>query len=185
MRTALFCAGILAVLTCGCRPSTPTAVPGEPLTGAENNVLGGSLSDTNGGFSYRMPIGWSATTVPELKFQLAQEPMFPGYRSNIRVTRERVPMRFDLYLRDGRNALLELLEDAKVVEDSDFTTVSGLRGKRWRVHAKTGSAEVLQLFYLFPGPGDDKIVMTASCTLYQASRMVFVFDAAAKTLELR
>jgi hypothetical protein len=107
-----------------------------------------------------------------------------GYRSNIRVVRERVPLRFDQYLKDGRQALLDSVEGAQVLDESDFGTVSGLRGKRWRVHSKVGRKDVLQIFYLFPASGDDKVAMTASCTVDQEPRMVFVFDAAAKTFAL-
>jgi hypothetical protein len=95
-----------------------------------------------------------------------------------------VPLRFDQYLKDGRQALLDSVEGAQVLDESDFGTVSGLRGKRWRVHSKVGRKDVLQIFYLFPASGDDKVAMTASCTVDQEPRMVFVFDAAAKTFAL-
>jgi hypothetical protein len=185
MRSGKFLAVAVAGLMWGCSPEAPPSVGGPPLTGAENNVLGVTLSDEKAEFSYRMPAGWSATRVPELASPLAQESMPLGYRSNIQVVRERVPLRFDQYLTDGRRALLASVEGAEVLDESDFVTVSGLHGRRWRVHSKVGRKDVLQIFYLFRATGDDKVAMTASCTIDQEPRMVFVFDAAAKTFALR
>jgi hypothetical protein len=175
---------VLALVCLGCEPASTPSPPAGTLTGAEENVLGNELADAAGGFAYRMPAGWSAVRVPELDFPLAQEPQYPGYRSNIRVTREQVPTAFDLYLQQGKTSLPELLDRPVVLEDTEFTTLSGLKGRRWRVRSRLGDGEILQLFYLFPGPGDAKIAMTASCTTFQESRMVFAFDAAAKTLRL-
>ena len=174
-----------ALVCLGCEPASVPPSPAVVLTGAEENVLGDELADASGGFAYRMPAGWSAAKVPELAYPLAQEPKYPGYRSNIRVTREKIPTAFELYLVQGKTALPELLNQPVVLEDTEFVTVSGLKGRRWRVRSRLGDGEILQLFYLFPGPGDDKIALTASCTSFQESRMVFVFDAAAKTFRLK
>ena len=176
---------VVALVCTGCDPGKPSLPPVAALTGAEENVLGTELVDAEGGFAYRMPAGWSASKVPELAFLLAQEPQYPGYRSNIRVIREKIPTAFELYLVQGKNSLPELLNQPVVLEDTEFVTVSGLKGRRWRVRSRLGDGEILQLFYLFPGPGDDKIALTASCTSFQESRMVFVFDAAAKTFRLK
>jgi hypothetical protein len=177
--------GLLAVLLGGCGRETAAPSRGVPLSGAEANVLGATLDDADGRFSYRMPRGWSAVRVPELRFLMAQEGMFPGYRSNIRLTREAVPLRHDLYLKQAKGLVEAAAEGARIVDDDAFATAAGLEGRRWLVRSKLGQTDVLQIFYVFPGQGDEKIVMTASCTRDQEPRLAFVFDAAAKTLVLR
>jgi hypothetical protein len=176
---------VLAVT--GCKPSSnPETKPGgPPLTGAEENVLGETLTDARGGFSYRMPAKWSAVDSPDGRYLMAQEPVFPGYRSNITLSRETAPLRFESYVEESRKGLLKLVENARLLEDSEFVTSAGLKGHRWVASSTAGNVQLWQVFYLFPGNGDDKLMLTASATRDQGQRLAFVFDAAVKTFKVK
>jgi hypothetical protein len=148
-------------------------------------ALGDELEERAGGFSYRMPRGWKSVDSRSSRFLVASGPDVGGYEPNITASRERAPLRFESYVARSKASIGKLMEGAVLQQDSAFTTASGLKGRRWIVHNEAEGRKLWHAFYLFPGEGDDKLMLTVSHTRAAGPGLLPVFDAAMKTFSLR
>lgn len=155
------------------------------MSSAEASELGDELVDQNGGFTYRMPRGWSAINARSGKYLVASGRTILGFAPNIVTARERAPLRFDGYTERSKRSIGKLMNGATLQEESSFTTTAGLKGRRWIVLSEAEGEKLWHAFYLFPGEGDDKFMLTASHTREAGPRMLFAFDAAMKTFRIR
>lgn len=181
-------AGILSALLLGAGACEREAAPpsaGPALTANERQFLGEPLEDAAGRFSYRMPREWVARQIAESPYAVALGPKFLGYVPNIRVSRDAVPLNFDLYLGEARKELERQSAGSGVEEDLAFVTSAGLAGRRWITHTFQTGDRIWHAHYLFPGPGEDKIVVSVSAAKADELRMSFVADACLKTLVIR
>lgn len=157
---------------------------GPALSSAEAGELGEELVDPGGGFAYWMPRGWTAIEPSSGRFPVASGRSIGGFAPNIATSRERAPLRFEGYAERSKRSIGKLMEGAVLKEESAFTTTSGLKGRRWIVFSESDGQQLWHAFYLFPGDGDDKFMLTASHTREAGPRMLFVFDAAMKTFRI-
>ena len=176
---------VLLWLPVGCEREPAPSVSGPSLSANERQYLGAVLDNPRGRFSYRMPREWAAGKIADSRFAVALGPRFGGYVPNIRVSREAAPLNFELYLGEARKELERQFQGSGVEEDSAFVTSSGLAGRRWIVHTFQGGDRIWHAHYLFPGPGEDKVVVTVSASKAEELRMGFVADACLKTLVIR
>ena len=183
-RIAVLIAALSAISGCGDADSGGAPAKGPSLSSAEAGELGDELVDQNGGFAYRMPRGWTAVDSRSGRYLVASGRTAFGYAPNLATTRERAPLRFESYAQRSKRSIGKLMEGAKLQEESAFTTASGLKGRRWIVFSESENQKLWHAFYLFPGEGDDKFMLTASHTREGGPRMLFVFDAAMKTFRI-
>jgi hypothetical protein len=169
----------------GCGPESVPVLPGPPLNANELQYLGDRLNEPRGGFSFRMPLGWTAQAIVESSYQAAVGPVFEGYLPHIRVSREAAPLNFEFYLAEARAELARQPEVSGVEEDSPFVTTAGVKGRRWVVYSFQSGGRIWHAHYLFPGPGETKLVVSVSASKQDALRMAFVADACLKTLVIR
>ena len=181
----VFLAAILSLVS-GCgeadSPNPTGRLPS--LSSAEASELGDELVDQNGGFAYRMPRGWSAVNSRSGKYLVASGRTLLGFAPNIATSRERAPVRFDGYAERSKHSIGKLMPGATLQEECSFTTTAGLKGRRWIVFSESDGQKLWHAFYLFPGEGDDKFMLTASHTRDGGPRMLFAFDGAMKTFRI-
>lgn len=174
-----------ALLETGCQPPPNGEVKGATLSSGEVDLLGDMLTDAKGGFSYRLPFGWQSSEITDSPYQAALGPTIADYRANIRICRDEAPLRFDDYVKLSLAEFQRAHAAAMVMEEADVRTVSGLRGRRWTVYLTLDGTRLWQAYYLFPGPGDDKVVVMATAAREQELRTALMVDAAMKTLVLK
>ncbi len=173
------------LLWTGCRPAPAPPTETAQLNAKERECLGPTLEEAKGSFAYRIPRDWEFMEMDESPFRVAVGPRINGYVSNIRVSREVAPIKFAYYVDQARQELGRQSLTTGVEEDTRFVTVSGIVGRRWITHTFQAKERVWHAYYLFPGPGDAKIVVTVSAAQADALRMGFVADACMKTMVIR
>lgn len=178
-------ASSLALLETGCQPPPKNEVTGAALSSGEADQLGDTLTDAKGGFSFRMPLGWYASEITDSPYQAALGPAVANYRANMRISREEAPLRFDDYVKLSLAEFQRAHEGAIVLDEADVKTVAGLRGRRWNVFLTLAGTRLWQAYYLFPGPGDDKVVVMATAVRDQQHIIAAKVDAAMKTLVIK
>lgn len=169
----------------GCEPKPPAPLAGPPLRADEKALLGEALEEFGGKFSYRMPRGWTPQKLADSPYRVAVGTAESGYVPNIRVSRNPAPLNFDLYLGEARKELERQVQGAAIEEDSPFVTSEGLKGRRWIVHTVQGGERIWHAHYLFPSPGEDKLVVTVSAPQTEAKKIGAAADACLKTLKVR
>ncbi len=181
------CVLVLGLLSgfVGCEPKPAPPVAGPALRPDEKALLGDALEEFGGKFSYRMPRGWSAQKLADSPYRAAVGSAESGYVPNIRVSRHPAPLNFDLYLGEARKELERQVQGGSIEEDSPFVTSEGLKGRRWIVHTVQGGERIWHAHYLFPGPIEDKLVVTVSAPQTQAKKIAAAADACLKTLKVR
>lgn len=155
------------------------------LSSHERQLLGRKLDEPAGGFSYYVPRNWEVIEVEDSAYRVAVGPHRNGYLANIRVSRESAPINFSYYLQVARRELGNQFMGTGVEDDDSFTTVAGVKGRRWIAHTMQAGERVWHAHYLFPGPGDVKFVISASASQAEAVRVEQMADAAVKTLRIR
>ena len=186
-RTACLAGALLSALCLlsGCNRPTLEDNNRAHLTPHERQLLGRKLEDRTGGFSYYVPRNWEIIEVEDSPYRVAIGPHRNGYLANIRVSRESAQVNFDYYLRLARRELGNQVMGTGVEEDDGFTTISGVKGRRWITHTIQAGERVWHAHYLFPGPGNVKFVVSASAASSQAILAAEMADAAVKTLVIR
>jgi hypothetical protein len=173
------------LLWAGCRPAPAPVLETARLSPKERECLGRTLEETKGSFAYSIPRDWEFMEMDDSQFRVAVGPRINGYVSNIRVSRELAPSKFEYYVDQARKELGRQALTTGVEEDTRFVTVSGIVGRRWITHTFQSKERIWHAYYLFPGPGDAKIVVTVSAAQSDALRMGFVADSCMKTMVIR
>ncbi|MBC8140892.1 MAG: hypothetical protein H7Y38_05565 [Armatimonadetes bacterium] len=88
------------------------------------------VSSTEAGFSYPLPAGWSAQTVPQSEYTVALVATRGGFTPNINVVREAFVGTVDAYFKASKKAFGQV-PTARIVSETRFTTKSGVRG--WKM----------------------------------------------------
>ncbi len=173
------------VVLAGCERPVEEANDRAHLSSHERQLLGPKLDERSGGFSYYIPRNWEIIDVEDSAYRVAIGPRRNGYLANIRVSRESAQVNFSYYLQLARRELGEQFMSTGVEEDDSFTTVAGVKGRRWITHTLQAGERVWHAHYLFPGPGNVKFVVSASATQSDARKVAEMSDAAVKTLIIR
>lgn len=187
IRTACLAGALLSALCLlsGCDRPTLEDNNRAHLTPHERQLLGRKLEERTGGFSYYIPRNWEIIEVEDSPYRVAIGPHRNGYLANIRVSRESAQVNFDYYLRLARREVGNQFMGTGVEDDDSFTTVAGVKGRRWITHTIQAGERVWHAHYLFPGPGNVKFVISASAASSQASLAEEMANAAVKTLIIR
>ena len=140
--------------------------------------------------SYQAPAGWIARDpVGISKYQIAVAPARVGMPANINIEVDQEAKPMDDYIANSLATLKKLpqVEDLTVVSQKTFTTAAGLDGRRVVVTdtvPQLNNARIEQVFYYFDGGGDNKLVITATCSASDAAINEPLFDAAIKSMTL-
>lgn len=178
--------GMVALMGTSCDDGGSANVSSARSTmAAESGDLGEELFDENGHFSYRVPSGWRVVESAASRYLVASGRSVGRFAPNIAASRERAPLRFESYAERCKRSLGKIMEGAQLQEESAFTTASGLKGRRWIVFSEADGVKLWHAFYLFPGEGDDKFMLTATEMRDYGARALPAFDASMKTFRLR
>lgn len=178
--------GLVALLGTSCGgDSVDASAKASTQAVADVGDLGEELSDESGHFSYRVPNGWSIKESAASRYPVATGRSAGRFAPNIATSRERAPLRFESYAERSKRSLGKIIEGAQLQEESAFTTASGLKGRRWIVFSEADGVKLWHAFYLFPGEGDDKFMLTATEMRDYGARALPMFDASMKTFRLR
>lgn len=167
MRTSLTLAALAVVLT------ATAAYAGPPVT------------DTAGGFSYTAPNGWKVATVALSKYKIAYSKPSGGFAANFNVVEEDAPTPLSNYVRVSVANLKTMMPGYHFVSQTPFVTKSGLHGFKVVTDSAPQGRKLRQSYFLFPGHGTRKLVVTASVLQAQAALYAGPIDAAMKTFTVK
>jgi hypothetical protein len=145
-----------------------------------------NLVSQPGLFSYQAPAGWAVKASPMSKYPVALDAPQNGYSANINVVAESFPGSLKDYVAANKTALSssKLFANVRFAHETAFQTASGLSGVRLVVLDTIGQLNLRQSFYIFPGHGDQKFVVTASSSADDGEKNSPIFDAALKTFSV-
>ncbi len=146
---------------------------------------GPQVTDAAGGFSYTAPDGWKATTMAASKYKIAYAKPSGGFAANFNVVEEDAPTPLPNYVRVSVANLKTMMPGYHLVSQTPFVTKSGLHGFKVVTNAAPQGRELRQTYFLFPGPGTRKVVVTASVLQAQAAKYAGPIDAAMKTFTVK
>ena len=137
------------------------------------------------GLLYQPPPGWRLTTVPGLKYKVSFTHPANGFATNLNIVDETAPMSIEEYARQNIVTMKRRLPGFQLTGQSPFATAAGLRGVRLRGKSSPGGRALRQVFYLFPGRGSQKFVVTLSSPAADGSKYDQSVDAAMKTFTVK
>lgn len=136
---------------------------------------------SEGPFEFTVPAGWTVQSHPQLRFQLALGPGKHKERPTINILPDSSPLSISKYCQQNEELLAKQIKAVKIKGKSYFTTAKGVRGVKLIVRA----GELIQVFYLFPGKGDAKYVVTCTTPTSQAAKWMPQFDKSMKTFVVK
>jgi hypothetical protein len=159
---------IVAALVVGCSPAEPV--------GPKRHV------EPAGHFSFVPPRDWDAHQIAGMEFLVYLGPGEPPpaleFRRDLSVPDDADAVEF------ARQTSAKVYEASELIEAADFTTDSGLRGKRIVLENETQKdgkpARIKQIVYLFPNGGDTH-AFWGSAASESDTKFDSDFDAVAKS----
>lgn len=146
---------------------------------------GPQVTDAAGGFSYTAPNGWKVTTMALSKYKIAYAKPSDGFATNLNVVDENSPLALADYARASVTTLKAKMPGYHFVSQGPFVTKSGLHGVKLVTEAAPQGRKLRQTYFLFPGHGSRKLVVTASVLSAQAAQSAGMIDAAMKTFTVK
>jgi hypothetical protein len=162
---------------------------GEPITVPSSALTDAARQNLVGGFTYRLPTGWSQKTLPGAQFKTAFGREEDGDPANITFQ----VAAFSGNLGEFQATLLKEMpsvfsrmgiSNSRVVNQSAFETSSKLVGLQAVVEAeRLDRKTVRQLLYFFERKDGQKILVTCSVA-DEGTRYDAIFDSIMKTFEV-
>jgi len=143
------------------------------------------ISEPSGGFAFTIPQGWQTREFPGLKYKVAYGTPVKGFAPNIVVVDEQFAGSIGEYTALNLKNIAQVFVDFRNLGQTPFLTQSGLQGVRLVTQARQQKVLLRQVFYLLPGQGDKKYVLTFSALLEEGDKYDSAVDAAIKTFVLR
>ena len=153
--------------------------PAAPGTG------GARVMETTGGFSYVPPAGWRVTPFPGLKYRVIYGRPSGGFAPNINFVDEAANMALSEYAQASLTQMKLHFPGFHFRGQTPFVTASGLRGVRMVADDSPTGQKLQQVFYLLPGRGAVKFVVTASTLASDGAKYNSAIDAAMKTFTIK
>ena len=157
---------------------------GTATTGSSISADVPRLIETEGGFSYVPPIGWQVKTFPGLKYKLSCAKPSGGFMPNINVVDESAAVSMTDYIQLTSTQLKRQFPDFISLGQTAFVTSSGIQGVRLDSEATLNGHKLRQIYYLFAGQGDRKIVVTATWGALDGDKFTQATDTSMKTFAL-
>lgn len=136
---------------------------------------------SEGPFEFTVPAGWTVESHPQLRFHLALGPASHKQRPTINIFPDSSPLPISKYCQENEELFRKQNKGVKIKGKSFFTTAKGVQGVKLIVKA----AELTQVYYLFPGKGAAKYVVTCTTPTSQAAQWMPQFDKSMKTFVLK
>jgi hypothetical protein len=130
-------------------------------------AVGARLIESEGGFSFCPPAGWTAKQLPGMKYRIAYGSPVDGFAPNVNAVDEQFVGTLEAYVDNSIKALPSLYERAGMknfrnLSKSEFTTVDNERGFKVVIESEMNGRAVRQTFCVFAGKGDTKLLLTYS-----------------------
>ena len=146
---------------------------------------GTRVVEPEGGFSYTAPAGWRVMTFPGLKYKIASAAPVKGFAPNINVVDQQYHGSIQDYVRMNLAGIRKQFIQFKYMGQSPFTTSGGLKGVKMVIQSKQANRLLRQEFFLLPGKGDRKYVVTFSVLAGEGSRYDSLVASAVRTFTVK
>jgi hypothetical protein len=141
------------------------------------------VKETEGGFSYLIPADWSIGKIDGMDYQMARDKAANGFAPNVNVLQEKNSYTFSEYYRVNIKDLKDFSSDYKEISTEEFTTDSGLKGKRHVCSDKQVGKNLMHAYYFFEKKDKTKIIITGSALINDKDKYLPVFDSIAKSFK--
>ena len=144
--------------------------------------LGDTVSQP-GLFSYQAPKGWTVKDTPISKYKVSFDALQNNFAANINVVVETYSKSLSDYVELNKTQLkaTPLFQHVQILDEKPFETSAGVKGTRLVVKDTVGELNLQQIFYIFEGASDTKMVVTASSLVGDGDHYAPIFDGSMKT----
>lgn len=146
-------------------------------------VAATQLSETP--FEFTVPSGWTVRSWKGMKFKLCFGPVSNGFAPNMNIMEDKASMTVDKYCQTNEAVLKQKIPSLKIKGKSYFKTAKGLQGVKLVTNSNQEKRNLTQTFYMFPGKGDAKYVVTCTTLATGAAKWGPQFDKSMKTFVVK
>jgi hypothetical protein len=143
--------------------------------------LGETYASAEGGYTHRIPQGWQVKPAQSPILIKIVAPKESGYVSNMIATSEPFEGSLRQYVDANIKSLRATGPDAKIVNDSEFTTDAKASAYKVQLSNKMKDLELAQTMYFFDGPSSRKVIVTCTASAKQGPELASLFDESMKT----
>lgn len=136
-------------------------------------------------FSYVPPPGWKVAPFPGLKNHIVYTHPLDGLPPNVNFVNEYANIPLAQYSQVSIQQLNLHFPGFHLQSQAPFTTNAGLRGVKITVQSKPQGKVLRQVFFLLPGRGPIKYVITASTLASDGAKYDGVVNAMIKTFTVK
>ena len=140
---------------------------------------------TESTFSYQVRQGWTVRPYGGMKYKLAFGPVSKKFAPNMNVMAEETALSIDKYCQANEATLKKAIPGIKFKGKTYFTTAKGLKGVKLSTTASQQGKQLAQVFYMFPGRGNTRFVVTCTTLIEQAAKYAPAFDKSMKTFVVK
>jgi len=176
---ALILAMIFAFAACGSNATDDSQNNGDSTT----ELLAERYAFEEGGFSIQPPKGWDAKDIGQTYIAF-MDMDHTDFSPNINFVVEEYKESLKDYVAANTASLKKALDSLKIVEQSDFTTLSGQEGTKLVVTNEQLNLKLQQTFYIFELSKSKKIVVTCTNLADNASDTDVLFEESASTFKV-
>lgn len=125
------------------------------------------------------PDGWVHEQMGGKAFLMG--PVHDNFRANINVATETANVPLAMYVDTAIESAQKVFPNMKLLKKDEFKTTGGITGIRYDCSNEINKLELRQIFYIFDGGDDKKIVFTGSVLASQGDKLAPTFDSIMKT----
>lgn len=148
-----------------------------------SQLLGERVTFEDGGFSIQPPKNWDMKDIG-IKYDAFLDSTRTDFYANIDFIQENYSGSLDDYVDANIVTMKRTIDNFKIVKQSYFTTLSGLKGTKLIATNKQLSLQLQQMFYIFELDKDTKIVITCSDLQTKADTTDAIFEESASTFKV-
>jgi len=155
------------------------------LAAGEPAPAGERLTTADGALSLVVPPNWQTREFPGMRNRVAAAVPVQGFAVNLNIVDEPTPMPITEYQAATQAALARVMSEFKFISAAPFATTAGVQGVRMVTECVQGQFRLRQVFFLLPGRGVTKYVVTCSALAADAATHDPVFAAAASSILIK